>query len=299
MNQIIREEQYFQIVGNKWKKGGDEPIKVKRQKKPIVSCIVLGLIILGCVFCQLIMNHDPVYMDLMNYNTAPNETFYFGTDSLGRDIFSMIWYGGRSSLLIGLLATLISTTIAVVYGTVSGMVGGVVDDIMMRFAEILLSIPGILLIIFTQAVIGQQNVLAISIIIGVTSWMSIAKIIRTEVVVIRNSDYVLVAQRMGGSFFHVMWKHLAPNFVSAIMFMVVMNVRGAIIAESTLSFLGIGLPIEVISWGSMLSLSEKALMTDSWWIIVIPGVFLVITLMCITNIGNYIREQVNQKDRNL
>ena len=102
-----------------------------------------------------------------------------------------------------------------------------------------------------------------------------------------------------GKFFHVLRKHLAPNFIASIMFMVVMNVRGAIGSESTLSFMGMGLPLEIISWGSMLSLSEKALLTDSWWIIIIPGAFLVTLLMCLTNIGNYLRKAANRKESNL
>ena len=144
----------------------------------------------------------------------------------------------------------------------------------MRFTEIFLSIPSLLLVILLQAIMGKANILSLSVVIGITSWTSIAKVVRTEVRQIRNSEYVIASRCMGGSFFHILWKHLAPNFVSSIMFMVIMNVRSAIISESTLSFMGIGLPIEVISWGSMLSLSEKALMTNSWWIIFIPGAFL-------------------------
>ena len=104
-------------------------------------------------------------------------------------------------------------------------------------------------------------------VIGLTGWMSIARVVRTEVRQIRGSEFVLASKCMGGGFFHVLWKHLAPNFAASIMFMVVMNVRSAIVAESTLSFMGIGLPVEVITWGSMLSLAEKALLTGSWWII--------------------------------
>lgn len=104
---------------------------------------------------------------------------------------------------------------------------------------------------------------------------------------------------MGGSFFHILRCHLAPNFFSSILFMVVMNVRSAIIAESTLSFMGLGLPIEVVTWGSMLSLAEKALMTDAWWILLIPGAFLVVTLLCITNLGDYLRSRTSRKESNL
>ena len=123
--------------------------------------------------------------------------------------------------------------------------------------------------------------------------------VRTEVRQIRSSEYVVAARAMGAGFFHILWKHLTPNFLSGIMFMVVMNIRGAIAAESTLSFMGIGLPLEVISWGSMLSLSEKAMLSGSWWIILIPGAFLIVTLLCVTNIGNYLRKTGNRKERNL
>ena len=104
---------------------------------------------------------------------------------------------------------------------------------------------------------------------------------------------------MGADFFHILVQHLAPNFVSSIMFMVVMNIRSAIVAESTLSFMGMGLPLDVISWGSLLSASDKALMTKAWWVIVIPGVFLILLLICLTEIGNWLRKSVNQKESNL
>lgn len=291
----------FQLVGAGYK---DTVVPVERRRhwwtgKPVCSMIILGIILLACVGCRFFMTHDPTYMDLASYNLAPNGEFWFGTDTMGRDIFSMILYGGRISLFIGILATVLSTFIAVVYGSISGIAPGWLDEGMMRFTEILLSIPSILIIIFVQALIGKDNVLVIAFVIGITSWMSISKIVRTEVRQIRESEYVIASRCMGGGFWHILRVHLLPNFVSSIMFMVVMNVRGAIVAESTLSFLGIGLPIEVISWGSMLSLAEKALMTNSWWMILIPGLFLVITLMCITNIGNYIRKNVNQRQSNL
>ena len=122
---------------------------------------------------------------------------------------------------------------------------------------------------------------------------------RTEVRQLRASEYVIAAKCMGGSFFHILRRRLAPNFFSSILFMVVMNVRSAIIAESTLSFMGLGLPIEVVTWGSMLSLAEKALMTDAWWILLIPGAFLVVTLLCITNLGDYLRSRTSRKESNL
>ena len=287
----------FQIVGIR----NTEDQTVSRHKKwyqgkPLISALLLAVILSGCLCSHLIMTKDPGYMDLAHYTEAPGGEFLFGTDTMGRDIFSMIWYGGRISLLIGVLATLISTVLAIVFGSVSGCAPEWVDSLLMRFTEIFLSIPNLLLVILLQAVLGKASIFSISFIIGITSWPGIAKVVRTEVKQIRNSGYVIAARCMGGSFWHVLWKHLTPNFASSIMFMVVMNIRSAIIAESTLSFMGIGLPLEQISWGSMLSIADKALMTKSWWIILIPGLFLTATLMCMTNLGNYLRKAVNRKE---
>ena len=279
------------------------PERIRRVRwyegKPIVSMAVLGVICLGCLCCNWFIPKDPAYMDLLNANRAPNAEFLFGTDAMGRDIFSMIWYGGRISLFIGLFATAISTAAAILFGAVSGLAPKWLDDILMRLTEILLSIPNLLLVILLQAILGKANALSISFVIGITGWTGIAKVVRTEVRQIRDSEYVVAARCMGAGFWRILVKHLTPNFVSSILFMVVMNIRGAIVSESTLSFMGIGLPLEIISWGSILSLSERSLQSGCWWIILIPGLFLVVTLLCITSIGNFLRKSVNRKQSNL
>ena len=293
-------ERAFELTGIR---SIQETVPEKKKKwyqgKPMVSVAILLLIVLGCVCAEWIMTKDPTYMDLLNYNKAPDREFLFGTDTMGRDIFSMIWYGGRISLIIGGLSIVISTLIAVIVGAFSGMAPAWLDEAIMRFTEIFLSVPSLLLIILLQAIMGKATVLSLSFVIGVTSWTSIAKVVRTEVRQIRNSEFVIASRCMGGGFFHILWKHLAPNFFSAIMFMVIMNVRTAMMSEATLSFMGIGLPVEIITWGSMLSLAEKALMTGSWWIILIPGLFLVVTVLCLTNIGNACRQQANRRESNL
>ena len=225
----------FEIVGVK-----PELAEQQVQKKenrwydtiPWLSVIILILIVGGCLFCNRIMTKDPSYMDLKNYTIAPCKEFLFGTDTMGRDIFSMIWYGGRQSLFIGIAATVISAGIAIVFGTVSGMAPDWLDMLLMRATEILLSIPNLLTVIFLQAILGKANVFSLSFVIGITSWMSIAKIIRTEVRQLRNNEYVIAARCMGGGFFYILYKHLAPNFLSSIMFMVVMNIRSAIEEDS-------------------------------------------------------------------
>lgn len=295
----MTEEQLFTQVGIRPQSEAPIEKKKKRNDVPWISIILLTVIVVCCMAAELLMTKDPTYLDLMNYDQAPNREFLFGTDSLGRDIFSGIWYGGRISITIGFLSTLISTMIAVVYGSISGIAPAWLDTLMMRFTEIFLSVPNLLLVLFLQAILGEAGVVSLSIVIGVTSWPSIAKVIRTEVKQIASSEYVIASKCMGGGFFHILRRHLAPNFIASIMFMVVMNVRSAISSESTLSFLGMGLPLEIISWGSMLSLAEKALMTKSWWVILIPGAFLVTLLMCITNVGNYLRKTANRKESNL
>ena len=155
--------------------------KAKKNNTVIIAGSILAVIVFACVFCRFFMTKDPTYMDLKNCNISPNKEFFFGTDTMGRDIFSMILYGGRISLFIGLISTVLSTTIAVIYGSFSGIAPEWMDELMMRFTEILLSIPSILLIIFLQALAGKNSVVAITVVIGLTSWMNIAKMVRTEV----------------------------------------------------------------------------------------------------------------------
>lgn len=292
--------EQFEMVGiRQMPKEETSPKEKWYYGKPVLAVAVLTIIIIGCLFCNLIMTKDPAYLDLENCNVPPCREFLFGTDAMGRDIFSMIWYGGRISLFIGIVATLISTVVAIIFGAVSGSAPKWADTLLMRFTDLLISVPGLLVIILLQAIWGKAGVLSLSLVIGITSWTAVAKVVRTEVLRLRGSEYVIASKCMGGGFFHVLWKHLTPNFIASIMFMVVMNIRNAIIAESTLSFMGIGLPVGVISWGSMLSLAEQALLTNAWWMIVIPGVFLLVTLLCITSIGNYIRKKVNRRQSNL
>lgn len=290
----------FVLVGRQ--PTGEAAVSYRRhwyQGKPLLAMIVLSLIVIGCLCSRLIMTKDPTYMDLSHYCCAPNGEFLFGTDTMGRDIYSMIWYGGGISLLIGFAATAISTAIAVVFGAFSGLAPRWLDTLLMRLTEILLSVPSLLFVVLIQAILGKATVWSISLVIGLTGWTDMAKIVRTEVQQLRRSEYVVASRCMGAGFFRILRTHLLPNFLPAIMFMVVMHIRSAIVAESTLSFMGIGLPVEVISWGSMLSLSEKALTTGAWWIILIPGAFLITTLLCVTSIGNYLRKSANRSESNL
>lgn len=266
---------------------------------PVFSMAVLILILLGCLLADVISSPDPGYLHIYNILERPGRAWIFGTDNLGRDIWSCIWHGGRISIAIGIISSLISTLLAIIYGAISGMASKTADAVMMRVLEIILSIPQLLIIMLAMGFIGRANVLTMSLVIGLTGWFSIAKVVRMQVRQIRNSDFILIADAMGGSFAHILKNHLVPEFVPSIMYMVVMNIRSAIVAESTFSFIGLGLPVGTVSWGSMLSLADEALLSGAWWIIVIPGVFLVALLVSITDIGNWYRQVNTRKASNL
>lgn len=274
-------------------------LKEKLKGKPILPIVILAIVVLGCVFAPFITNHDPSRYYYEALSKAPNSEFFFGTDSMGRDLYSIMFYGGRSSLIIGVFGAAIIALIGITYGTISGTAGEKTDAVLMRITEMCGAIPSMLMILIITAIFPAKNVFTMSIVVGITGWFGLARITRTEVRQIRNTDYVLYARSTGGQIGYVMWYHLIPNFLSAIMFVVVSGVSSCMTTESTLSFLGLGLPLDVLSWGSMLSLADKALITNDWWVIIVPGVFLVITLICITDLGNFLRKETNRKPSNL
>ena len=194
---------------------------------------------------------------------------------------------------------MLSTLIAVMVGTVSGLVPEWLDALLMRLTELILCIPSLLIIVLAQSFLGKATVFSISLSIGVTSWTGIAKVVRAEVRQLQASEYVVASKSMGAGFFHILRLHLLPNFMSSILFMVIMNVRNAIAMEAALSFIGLGLPLEIISWGSILSLSQQSLLAGAWWITLIPGIYLIVTLYCMTRVGEYLRRNLNQEYRNL
>ncbi len=297
------ESSDFLLVGPRHEEPAGKETKGTWKRKvrswPLKSIIIFLFIFLGCVFAPYIANHDPTAFYLDHLNQPPDSEFYFGTDSLGRDIFSVLWYGGRLSLMIGFLSAAVSSGVGIIYGCLSGTAPKWVDTVLMRTAELLSSIPYLLLQLLLLGCIGDANVVSLSFVIGITTWMNLARVVRSEVRQIRKSDYVLASKIMGGNFFHVLWYHLLPNFISPVLFMIVSSVGLSMTMEATLSFLGIGLPTEVVSLGTMLSLSTRALLTNSWWVILIPGLFLIITLVCITHIGHHLRHEINRGSSNL
>ena len=275
------------------------PLSRAKRRWPVVSMVFVTALCLACLVCHWFIPYDPAYMDLAHIAQAPDGAFWFGTDAMGRDVFSMIFYGGRISLCIGLLSTALSTLIAVVLGTLSAFAPAWAQMLWMRFVEMVTSIPSILIILFVQAFLGQGNVLSLSLTIGLTSWMQMSRVVHTEVKRMKDSAYMLFARGMGAGFWYQLRVHVLPNLIPPLMFMVVSQVGAAMGTEATLSFLGIGLPLEIVSWGSMLSGAERALLSGNWWIIVIPGTFLVTTLCALAQIGNALRQDQNRRHHNL
>lgn len=271
----------------------------RRRKFPRAALVLLLLIVAGCTFEAWLTPYEVSVMDGQAISLAPCLAHPLGTDSLGRDLLAMLLYGGRLSLYIGLLSALLSSLLALVYGAISGLAPGALDALLMRFCELLMSLPSLILVLFLQAVWGKPTPTSIAVVLALTSWMTLAKLVRSEVRRIRESDYILSAKIMGADFTYLLQKHLLPNLISPAMFMVVSSFGQAIIAETTLSFLGLGLPVSQVSWGSLLSLSKNALLSNQWWMILLPGLVLVTTLVCITELGEYARARNNRLQSNL
>lgn len=272
---------------------------MNRKQRPKIAIAILTVSAVMSVFAGFIAPYKPNFMNEYAIGAAPSLSHIFGTDNLGRDLFSMILYGGRASLTIGIASAVIGTLIAAVYGTLSGMASKHVDRLMMKATDLFMSIPALLLVIVLEAIWGEASYTSLSLVIGITSWMQMSKVIRSEVIRLRKSEFVIAAEMYGGSFWYILRRHLFPNYFSSIMFMAVSNVGSAIIVESTLSFMGLGLPISEISWGSLMSLSQDALLSDQWWMIIIPGLILISVLVSITEIGEYIRGRNTSKGSNI
>ena len=271
----------------------------KQNIKLALVCAILGAIVLMTIFAPWLAPYDPLEVNMELRLLDPCRAHPLGTDALGRDVLSRVIYGGRASLLIGLLSAAVITVLGVAYGCLSGIAPARTDALLMRLVELVQSIPVLLVLLLAVSLLGPQNALSIALLIGVTGWFALARIVRGEVRQIRHSEYILASRCMGGSFGWIMRRHLVPNVVSAILFVVISAVSTSIAMESTLSFLGLGLPVDELSWGSMLALADKALLLNTWWVILIPGLFLVTALLCITSLGHHFRRNSVRGPSNL
>lgn len=273
-------------------------MRLDKKRLPLLPAGILAAIVLLCLG-QGLLPGGGIEMDPSAIDQAPSAAHLFGTDTLGRDVLTMILEGGRVSLFIGILAAAVSTLIACLYGTWAGMAGPGTDSLLMRISDMLMSLPQILLVLFLQAILGVASPVSIAVVIGISSWMPMAKMVRAQVRQSRTSGYILAARTMGAGRLWIFRKHLLPNFLPQIRFMIIMNIGEAIAQEATLSFLGLGLPLSRVSWGSMMSQARQVILTDSWWFLLIPGTVLILTLFCINEIAESVRVRTGRMYNNL
>ena len=224
---------------------------------------------------------------------APCAEHPFGTDALGRDILVRVIYGARVSLSVGIMATAISTVIGLIMGALAGFYGGIWDTIIMRFADIFLAFPYVLFVVAMIAVIGRglQNVF---IAIGILGWPSIARVFRSAILTVKENDYVDAARAMGASDARIVVRHIFPNSVASIVVYATMNIGGASLTESALSFLGMGVIPPTPSWGSMIQDGQQYLLTAPWMMIM-PGLAILSTVLAFTLLGDGLRDALDVK----
>ena len=229
----------------------------------------------------------------MNSRLAPSLEHPFGTDTLGRDVLSRVIYGARISLTVGIVATGISTVIGLVMGALAAYYGGIWDTIIMRLADIFLAFPYTLFVIAMIAVIGNgiQNVF---IAIGILGWPSIARVFRSAILSVKESDYVDAARSMGASDARIIARHIFPNSVASIVVYATMNIGGAILTESALSFLGLGVVPPNPSWGTLIQEGQKFLQTEPW-LMIMPGIAILTTVLAFTLLGDGLRDALDVK----
>jgi peptide/nickel transport system permease protein len=261
----------------------------------LVGLIILIPMFLCALFAPFISLHDPVEPDLRNILTSPSFSHPFGTDTLGRDVFSRVVYGSRISLLVGFVSVGIATLIGIMIGAVSGYYGGIIDELIMRFVDLVMCFPTFFLILAVIALL-EPSIWNIMIVIGLTNWMGIARLIRAEILSIKNKEFVLAAKAQGFSEYRIIFKHVLPNALSPVYVVATLGIGGAILTESALSFLGIGVQPPTPSWGNILT-QAKDNIEVAWWLSLYPGLAIFLTVMGYNLFGEGLRDIFDPRRR--
>ncbi|NWF62714.1 MAG: ABC transporter permease [Chloroflexi bacterium] len=249
-------------------------------------------------------------VDLAARLSAPSNVHFMGTDSTGRDIFARIIYGGQISLVVGFLAVLISVTLGTLLGGIAGYFGGWVDSILMRFTEAILSIPQLFLLIVLGKYFGRDiqtitlfgrsfsgSVGIVILVIGVTSWMVLARIVRANVLSLREMEYISASKALGGTESRIFFRHLIPNTMGVIIVASTLGLAGAILNEAYVSFLGLGVQPPTSSWGNMLTSAQSFIQRGAWWMWVFPSLFIIFTILCINLLGDGLRDALDPRSQ--
>ncbi|MBV9836174.1 MAG: ABC transporter permease [Alphaproteobacteria bacterium] len=270
---------------------------------PWISMIILGLVAIAAIFGESIAPHDPNGLNLGVAFRPPlwaakgEWTYPLGTDNLGRDIFSRIITGARVSLVSALYAIAFAGSIGGLVGMISGYFGGIVDAIIMRLVDIQMSIPALALALVIAAVFGADFDTVVIVII-VTYWTWYARIVRGEILSLKERDYVALAKVAGCGTFTIFFRHLLPNIMNTLLVLSTLQVGQVIIFEASLSFLGLGIQAPDVSWGLMLA-DARGYLTNAWWAITMPGIAIMVTCLSANMIGDWLRDTFDPKRRQL
>lgn len=258
-----------------------------------IGVVIVLCIILFAAFGSFISPHDPTQHNLRGRFMPPgyaNESgrFLLGTDQLGRDILSRLIAGTRISITIGILAVVIAGSIGVTYGLVAGFVGGPLDNFLMRIADAFLAIPFIVLVVAVSGVVGA-GLGTLIIILGVTNWVGYARVTRAEVLAAKEFDYVMAARALGQTNIRIMFQHVLPNVTSSIIVLATTMVATTMLAEASLSFLGLGVQPPAVTWGLMLA-DGREYIGSAWWMSTFPGLALTISVLGVVFVGDWLRD---------
>ncbi|SNY35642.1 peptide/nickel transport system permease protein [Pseudooceanicola antarcticus] len=261
----------------------------------LVGMIILTAAAFIAIFGPLLSPMDPNRQNIMMRLLPPmaegprGATFWLGSDHLGRDVLSRLLYGARVSLLVGMAAIVVGGSIGTLLGLISGYFGGWIDDVIMRLGDIQLAFPFILLAIMFLVVLGP-GLVNIILVLGIGQWITYARIVRAQTLSLREKEYVEAARAMGDGLFSILFRTILPNIVAPLTVIASFNVASVILSEAALSFLGLGVPPTVPTWGSMLSESRDHLLSNKWWLAVFPGLAIVLTVLAFNIIGDWLRD---------
>lgn len=277
--------------------------EVARRRSALVGGILLCLIILTSLTFPLFYRVDPLEQDLMARFTPPfwqnggSLAYPLGTDNLGRDVLSRIFYGSRVSLLVGFSAVVVAELLGILLGLVSGYYGGKLDSLIMRTADIFMAYPFMLLTISVIAVLGS-SIFNLILILGISDWVTYARTIRGSVLSLKEKEFVEASRAVGTRHPVIIYRHILPNVISPLLVLGTLRVANIIIWESGLSFLGMGVPPPMPTWGRMLA-EGRVYITDAWWLATFPGIAIMITILSINLLGDGLRDAMDPRLRNV
>lgn len=266
-----------------------------RNRLAVSSAIFLIVMYVIAIFANVLAPYDPNEVDIMQLHARPSADHWLGTDENGRDVLSRVMYGSRASMTVGLVAVLISVTIGSLVGSVAGYLGGFVDTILMRITDGMLAIPYFFFVLIVVAVFGSsfRNLVLV---IGMTSWMAVSRIVRSEVLRYKRFDFVLAAESIGATSPRVLFRHILPHTVPVVIVAATLGVATAILLESALSFLGLGIRPPTASWGNMLS-NSQAYLWQNPMLPIYPGMLIFLTVLAYNFMGDALRDALDPQAR--